>query len=169
MPTPDQQNPAHDELEPGQHVAGFTIVKKIGAGAMAVLYLVTDKDGHQHSLKLPRQRLGVDPVSLVAFENELRLAPYLEDFPHAYMPKVVHDGDNRYLLMEYIEGIDLWTHMTKNGCLTEDEAISLIKKIVYALAKLHLRRIVHLDIKLSNYGGDYWRSSINRFWSGQSP
>lgn len=150
MPTPDQQNPAQDELEPGQYIAGFTIVKKIGAGAMAVLYLVTDKDGHQYSLKMPRQRLGVDPVSLVAFENELRLAPYLEDFPHAYMPKVVHDGDNRYLLMEYIEGVDLWAHLTSNGCLNEDEAVTLIKKIVYALAELHKRRIVHLDIKLSN-------------------
>lgn len=44
----------------------------------------------------------------------------------------------------------MWTHLTNNGCLNEDEAISLIKKIVYALAKLHERRIIHLDIKLSN-------------------
>lgn len=150
MPTPDMENPAPDELKPGQLIAGFSIEKKIGEGAMAVLYLVTDKDGRQYSLKMPRQRLGVDPVSLVAFENELRLAPYLEDFPHAYMPQVVHDGDNKYLLMEYIEGVDLWAHLSKNACLNEDEAVSLIKKVVYALVKLHERRIVHLDIKLSN-------------------
>ncbi len=150
MTAPNPPDLSQDLLEPGQYVAGFTIEKKIGEGAMAVLYLVTDKDGNQHSLKMPRQRLGVDPVSLVAFENELRLAPFLEDFPHAYMPKVVHDGDKKYLLMDYIEGVDLWTHLTSNGCLNEDEAVSLLKKIVFALGKLHERRIIHLDIKLSN-------------------
>ncbi len=150
MPKPEQQKLSVEKLKPGQLVAGYSIVKKIGEGAMAILYLVTDKDGHQYSLKMPLQRFGVDPVSLIAFENELRLAPYLEDFPHAHMPKVIHDGENKYLRMEYIEGVDLWGHLTRNGCLNEDEAISLIKKVVYALAKLHERRIVHLDIKLSN-------------------
>lgn len=150
MPATNKENVDQDELEPGQVIAGYTIEKKIGEGAMAILYLVTGKDGLQHSLKMPRQRLGVDPVSLVAFENELRLAPHLEDLPQAYMPKVVHDGDNKYLLMDYIEGVDLWAHMTENGYMNEDEAISLIKKVVYALSELHKRRIIHLDIKLSN-------------------
>lgn len=150
MLNPNQIISAPEDLEPGDLVAGYRVEKKIGEGAMAILYLVTDKDGHQFSLKMPRQRLGVDPVSLVSFENELRLAPYLADFPHAYMPKVVHEGDKKYLLMDYIEGVDLWTHLSSNGCLSEDEAVSLTKKIVYALAKLHERRIVHLDIKLSN-------------------
>ena len=150
MSAPDQADPSQDELEPGQIVAGFTIQKKIGEGAMAVLYLVTDQEGNQLSLKMPRQRLGVDPVSLVAFENEIRLAPYLEDFAHAHKPRVIHDDDEKYLLMEYIDGVDLWTHLTNNGCLSEDEAISLIKKIVHALAELHKLGIVHLDLKLSN-------------------
>lgn len=150
MSAPTQINQSPDELEPGQYIAGYTIQKKIGEGAMAILYLVTDKDGQQFSLKMPLQRLGVDPVSLVAFENELRLAPHLENFPHAYMPKVVQHEQDRLLLMEYIEGVDLWTHLTNNGCLNEDEAISLIKKVVYALSKLHEQRILHLDIKLSN-------------------
>ncbi|MDH5179950.1 MAG: bifunctional serine/threonine-protein kinase/universal stress protein [Gammaproteobacteria bacterium] len=150
MSAPIQPVQDQDELAPGQYIAGYTIEKKIGEGAMAVLYLVTDKDGKQFSLKMPRQRLGVDPVSLVAFENELRLAPYLADFPHAYMPRVVEYDQQRLLLMEYIEGVDLWTHLRNHGCLNEDEAISLIKKIVFALLKLHERRILHLDIKLSN-------------------
>ena len=150
MASPDRHIPAQDDLEPGQCIAGYTIEKKIGAGAMAVLYLVTDGDGNPYALKIPLQRYGIDPVSLVAFENELRLAPYLEDFPHACRPKVIHDGDHKYLLLEYIEGVDLWKHMTKNGCLSEDEAISLTKKIVHALSELHQRRIIHLDIKLSN-------------------
>ncbi|MDH5444951.1 MAG: bifunctional serine/threonine-protein kinase/universal stress protein [Gammaproteobacteria bacterium] len=150
MPDPLNNNPTTEELEPGQYMAGFTIEKKIGEGAMAILYLVTDKEGNSYSLKVPRQRFGVDPVSLVAFENEIRLAPYLKYFPHAHKPHVIHDGDNKYLLMEYIEGVDLWTHMNRTGVLNEDEAITLIKKVVFALMELHKLRIIHLDIKLSN-------------------
>jgi len=139
-----------EELEPGQHIAGYRIQKKIGEGAMAILYLVTDSDGQQHTLKIPRQLLGVDPVSLVAFENELRLAPYLQDLASASRPKVIAHGQQNLLLMDYIDGIDLWAHLTCHGCLSEDEAITLIKKVVCAVRELHQQRIIHLDLKLSN-------------------
>ncbi len=140
----------HADLEPGSLYDGFTIDKKIGEGGMAVLYLAKDAQAQQVVLKIPKQAMDVDPVSMVAFENELRLAPYLDDFPLAYMPRVNADPQSRYLVMDYIEGVDLWTHLRDNGCLTEDEAISLMKKIVYAVGELHKRHIVHLDLKLSN-------------------
>jgi len=144
------QTTSQTDLEPGSTYDGFIIEKKIGEGGMAVLYLARDKQGQQQVLKLPRQAMDVDPVSMVAFENELRLATYLEDFPLAYMPKVQANPQSKYLIMDYIEGVDLWTHLRDNGCLTEDEAISLMKKIVHAVSELHKKRIVHLDLKLSN-------------------
>ena len=69
------------DIAPDASVDGLTVEKKIGEGAMANLYLVRDADGVQRIIKVPRQSLKVDPVSLVAFENELRLAPHLKDFP----------------------------------------------------------------------------------------
>ncbi len=146
-------------FEPGSKFDGYTIEKQIGEGAMAVLFLAHDDNGHQRVLKVPRRTFDTDPVAVVAFENELRLAHYLEDFPHAYMP-VAEGGSDRsinqsgrelhYLVMDYIDGSDLWIHLREQGCLSEAQAIALTKKIVYALAELHRRRIVHLDIKLSN-------------------
>ena len=115
-----------------------------------MLFLAHDEQGRQCVRKVPRRTLDTDPVAVVAFENELRLARYLEDFPLAYMPVSQHDGERHYLVMEYIDGTDLWTHLREQGCLNEAQAIALTKKIVYALAELHRRRIVHLDIKLSN-------------------
>ncbi len=138
------------EFEPGSNFDGYTIDKLIGEGGMARLYLAHDESGRQRVLKVPRRTLDVDPVAVVAFENELRLARYLEDFPHAYMPVSQSDSERHYLVMDYIEGTDLWTHLRENGCLDEAQAIALAKKIVRAMAELHRRRIVHLDIKLSN-------------------
>jgi len=137
-------------FEPGSSFDGFTIEKQIGEGGMARLYLARDESGRQRVLKVPCRTLDADPVAVVAFENELRLARYLEDFPHAYMPVSQSGGERHYLVMDYIEGSDLWTHLREQGCLGEARAIALAKKIVRAMAELHRRRIVHLDIKLSN-------------------
>jgi protein-serine/threonine kinase len=138
------------DYPPGTRIAGFTIEQKIGEGGMAWLYLAVDGAGQRRVLKIPRGSLAADPASLVAFENELRLAPYLEDFAHAHMPVPQQSDRGHYLVMNYIEGVDLWTHLRERGCLAEHEAVALAKKIVRALGELHRRRIVHLDIKLSN-------------------
>lgn len=137
-------------FEPGSNLDGYTIEKQIGEGGMAVLYLAREENGNKRVLKVPRRTLDADPVAVVAFENELRLARYLEDFSRAYMPVSQSGSERHYLVMDYIDGTDLWTYLRERGCLTEIEAIALTKKIVSALAELHKRRIVHLDIKLSN-------------------
>lgn len=137
-------------FEPGSNFDGFTIEKQIGEGGMARLFLAHDENGRQRVLKVPCRTLDVDPVAMIAFENELRLARYLEDFPYAHMPVSQSGGECRYLVMDYIAGTNLWSHLCAQGCLSEAKAIALAKKIVHALAELHRRRIVHLDIKLSN-------------------
>lgn len=137
------------DLPPGTVVDGLTLDRKIGEGGMANLYLAHGPDGRERVLKIPRQSLGTDPVSLVAFENELRLAPYLRDFPHACMP-TAWDEHDQYLVMDYIPGVDLWSHLKQHGPLPETDAVALARKVATALAALHQRRILHLDIKLSN-------------------
>jgi len=138
------------ELEPGASLDGHVIEKKIGEGAMANLYLVRDAGGEQRVIKVPRQSFTEDPVSLIAFENELRLAPYLEDFRYAYMPRLSGQTNHKFLVMDYIRGIDLWSRLKQHGALAEAETVSMGKKIARAVAALHRRRIVHLDLKLSN-------------------
>lgn len=134
----------------GTRLGDFTIERTVGEGGMAVLYLATDSAGRRRVLKVPHRSHSADPVAIVAFENELRLAHYLADFPYSHMP-VPHASDSgRYLVMDYIEGTDLWTYLRQQGCLSEAEAVALTKKIVVALSELHKRRIVHLDLKLSN-------------------
>jgi len=138
------------EFKPGSKFDGFIIEKMIGEGGMARLYLAHDESGRKRVLKVPRRTFDVDPVAVVAFENELRLARYLEDFPYAHMPVSQNKGDCQYLVMDYIEGDNLWTHLGAHNSLGESDAVSIAKKVVFAMSELHRRRIVHLDIKLSN-------------------
>jgi protein-serine/threonine kinase len=147
---PSASRPVSGELQPHSVIDGLTIERKIGEGAMASLYLVRGDGGEPLVIKVPCHSLQADPVSLVAFENELRLAPYLQEFPYAYMPRMRREGSGDYLVMDYIRGVDLWSYLKEHGCLAELEAIALARKIVRAVAELHARRIVHLDLKLSN-------------------
>jgi serine/threonine protein kinase len=147
-------NPVIDTMQNGEYIPGavldgLRIEKKIGAGAMANLYLARGPDDVLRVLKIARHCLGVDPVSLVAFENELRLAPYLRDFPYAHMPKAWGET-NQYLIMDYIPGADLWTYLKAHGPLSEAQAVALAKKLAHALRALHRLDIIHLDLKLSN-------------------
>lgn len=134
----------------GARLGPYTVVRQIGEGGMALLYLAVDEDGGQHVLKLPRAPAEADPASQIAFENEIRLAPYLGDFARVSESRGADSSTGRYLVLRYIEGTDLWTHLRAHGCLGERETVALARKIVLALAELHERRILHLDVKLSN-------------------
>src|SRR4030067_479076 len=136
------------EPEPGAAVDGLIIEKKIGEGAMANLYLVRDTCGTQRVIKVPRRSFTEDPVSMIAFEYELRVALYLKDFCYAYMPQRSGQTGNQYLFMDYIRGIDLWSRLKQHGTLSEAETVSVGRKIAHAVTALHRRRIVHLDLKL---------------------
>jgi hypothetical protein len=113
---------APTELLPGQILDGFTVEKKLGEGGMANLYLALDGLGNRRVIKMPHCSLGDDPVSRVAFENELRLAPYLKDFEYAHMPYAWGPADAQYLVMDSIPGMDLWDYLEERDVLTEPEA-----------------------------------------------
>ncbi|KAH9758651.1 putative serine/threonine protein kinase IRE4 [Citrus sinensis] len=58
--------------------------------------------------------------------------------------------DNLYLVMEYLNGGDLYSLLRKVGCLEEDVARIYIAELVLALEYLHSLGIVHRDLKPDN-------------------
>ncbi|KAL5987078.1 putative serine/threonine protein kinase ire4, partial [Asimina triloba] len=59
-------------------------------------------------------------------------------------------SDNLYLVMEYLNGGDLYSLLRKVGCLEEDVARIYIAELVLALEYLHSLGIVHRDLKPDN-------------------
>ncbi len=56
------------------------------------------------------------------------------------------------LVMEKIEGMNLeqWLKISKNGQISENQAIDWLKKLTIILGRLHNRKFIHRDIKPSN-------------------
>ncbi len=58
--------------------------------------------------------------------------------------------DKIFIVMELMEGGELFDYVVQKGTLTEDEAASIVQKVTSALVYMHSKNIVHRDLKPEN-------------------
>ncbi len=106
--------------------------------------------GREVALKRIGMMPGATSPDLQRAEREARLAARL-NHPHVVaVYDLVTDGDDTWLVMEYVEGVTLSALITRDGALTPDEAAPLVRQAADALAAAHAAGIVHRDVKPSN-------------------
>lgn len=138
-------------LHQGEVLDGFTLVKQVHSGGMAVLWEVTHPDHADTPLlmKVPRLYEGEDPAAIVGFEMEQMILPRLTG-PH--VPRIVASaGFDRqpYLVMERIEGTSLLP-LLKRLPLPIEEVVAIGARVATAIDSLHRQHVIHLDLKPSN-------------------
>lgn len=93
---------------------------------------------------------GADDLDLDRAEREARLAARL-NHPHVVaVYDLVVEGDDRWLVMEYVEGVTLAELVRRDGALSPDQAAPLVRQAADALTAAHAAGIVHRDVKPSN-------------------
>lgn len=115
---------------------------------MGTVWLGTDEVlGRPVALK----RLGApDSPARARAEREARLAARL-NHPHLVAVfDLAIDGEDQWLVMEYVEGPTLAALVADRGPLTPDQAAPIIAQVAEALAAAHEAGIVHRDVKPSN-------------------
>jgi serine/threonine protein kinase len=55
-----------------------------------------------------------------------------------------------FIVMELMEGGELFDYVVKKGTLTEDEASAIVRKVTSAMVYMHKKNIVHRDLKPEN-------------------
>ncbi len=133
-------------------IAGrYTLDREVGRGGMGAVWLARDELlGREVAIK----RIGMVPgggtPDLERAEREGRLAARL-NHPHVVAVfDLVHEGDERWLVMEYVAGVTLAELVHRDGALTPDQAAPLLAQAADALAAAHSAGIVHRDVKPSN-------------------
>ena len=152
VPTALGRSAARLEFRPGEWFAQrFTIIERIGAGGMGIVYKARDTElDTVVALKLIQPALASDPVSLQRFRREVRVT---REISHANVCRVYDIGSHEdvlYLSMEWIEGETLRLLLLQAGTLKEARALQIAERIALALQAAHERGVVHRDLKPAN-------------------
>jgi eukaryotic-like serine/threonine-protein kinase len=138
-------------LGPGSRLDAYEIVRLLGAGGMAEVWLATEvRLGRRVALKILPAELTSDPARVQRFEQEARAASALShpNVCHIYALGETGDGQH-YIAMEYVDGETLRQRLSGTR-LSVREALDIAIQIAAALTAAHASGIVHRDIKPEN-------------------
>jgi hypothetical protein len=132
-------------------IGNCRIVGEIGSGGMAVIYKAVQEPLERVvAIKALKPSIAVDSHFAMRFEREARFMASLqhENILHVY--DFLKDGDTMYIIMEYVQGIDLYDLLQLTPKLPVDVAAVIGLQIARALDYAHFRGIIHRDIKPAN-------------------
>jgi eukaryotic-like serine/threonine-protein kinase len=132
-------------------VGGYLVLRRIGSGGMADVYLAEQKSlGRQVALKVLHGTLAHDSSYVERFHNEARAAAALVH-PNIVQIYEVGQADGvHFIAQEFVAGKSLEQILESQGALDQGLVLEILRQVVSALCKSAEVGIVHRDIKPAN-------------------
>ena len=137
------------------HLGKYEIVKQVGRGATATVYLAHDPFG--------QRAVAIKAVDAAVFENGeagrvarkhfITEASFAGKLQHPHIVQIydaVADADPCYIVMEYMAGGTLERHTRPQNLLPVPEAVGIVFKCTRALDFAHRHGVIHRDLKPAN-------------------
>ncbi|MEM7052447.1 MAG: serine/threonine-protein kinase [Acidobacteriota bacterium] len=141
-----------EELFSGHRVGRYRLVRELGRGGMAVVYLAERADG-QFEQQVALKRIHGD---LVSAELEQRFELERQILARVQHPGIaqlldggVDDEGHPYLVMEYVAGRPIDRYCDEQG-LDLDQRLELFLQVARAVDHAHRNLVIHRDLKPSN-------------------
>jgi serine/threonine-protein kinase len=152
-PRDERRSPGAEGVSVGQVLAGkYRVERVLGIGGMGVVVAAH----HIHldervALKLLLPETLRHPEGAARFLQEARSAVKIKSEHVTRVTDVAQLEDGSpYIVMEYLEGIDLSTWLTQYGPMPVEQAVDFVLQACEAIAEAHTLGIVHRDIKPAN-------------------
>lgn len=129
----------------------YQLIHPLGRGGMGAVYLARHRTlGKQVAIKLLPESWGLRREALARFQREIRAVGKLN---HQSIVSATDAGEQHgthYLVMEYVDGMDLSRIARLVGPLKIADACALARQVALGLSYAHAEGIVHRDVKPSN-------------------
>src|SRR6266576_3105808 len=129
----------------------YKIVRKLGAGGMADVYLAEDQElGRRVAIKILNDRHAADDQFIERFRREAKNAAGLS---HPNIVSIYDRGEAEgtyYIAMEFLDGRSLKELIVGRGPAPIKISIEYARQILAAIGFAHRHGIVHRDIKPPN-------------------
>ncbi|MFN3192515.1 MAG: protein kinase domain-containing protein [Aureliella sp.] len=133
------------------NIGAYELIRPIGRGGMGSVYLARHKQLKKEvAIKLLPARSHHHQHFVARFQREIRAAGGLQ---HTAIVQATDAGEHegtQYLVMEYIDGMDLSRLGRCVGQLPVASACALVRRVALGLSHAHAAGVVHRDIKPSN-------------------
>ena len=130
---------------------GYEVIKKLGAGGMATVYLAREKAlDRQVAIKLLPKAFSRDAGFVSRFKNEAQVAANLEH-PHIVrIYQISEQADLVYFVMSFVPGGSVTDRIKEQEMIPLDDLIQWAIDACSALAYGHERGVIHRDLKPDN-------------------
>jgi eukaryotic-like serine/threonine-protein kinase len=145
------------ELSPGDRLGPYTLIRVIGEGGFAVVFLAEQTEPVKRRVAVKVIRPGMASGNVLRrFESERHALARME---HPNIARVYDAGETSprrrqmvalpYVVMEYVEGLPITVHCEEHQ-LTVRERLELFTQVCEGVQHAHQKGVIHRDLKPSN-------------------
>ncbi|MFK7962222.1 MAG: serine/threonine-protein kinase, partial [Phycisphaerales bacterium] len=135
----------------GRSIPGFRIKRKLGAGAMATVFLAKQISlDRLVAIKVLPKKFTNNRKFIERFYKEGRAAAQLNHPNIVQAYDVGAAGEHHYFVMEYVDGPTVYDRIVEARRFPEKEAIDVVRQVAKALEHAHQKGFIHRDVKPKN-------------------
>jgi serine/threonine protein kinase len=131
----------------------YEVIAPIASGGMATVYRGWDYNTRRYiAIKAlrPLDNGSNDSAARERFRREAQAAARIGHPNVVRVYDFVEEMNRQFLIMEFVDGINLKRHIAEQGPLPHSQALAIAEQVCAALAAAHARGMIHRDIKPQN-------------------
>jgi eukaryotic-like serine/threonine-protein kinase len=134
-----------------ERIGNYRITDEIGSGGMAVVYKgIQESLGRTVAIKALKTSVSTDENVVARFEREATSVASFQQENIITVYDFFRDQGALFIIMEYVEGIDLYDLLDRRKFLPADVAAIVSLQVARALDYAHFRGVIHRDVKPAN-------------------
>ncbi len=135
----------------GKVFDNYRILENLGVGGMGVVFkAIHIKLDKVFALKMIAPALVMNENFIRRFQGEAKSLAKLEDPNIVRIYDLRSHNDQWFIVMEYVDGINLLQKIKSAGAFTWQQAIPILRQMLNAIGHAHNAGIIHRDIKPNN-------------------